>query len=395
MRIGRILFSPDRGGSPAPHYFSIKWSGEMSGWQITNVPRSLPLSAATAAVDRILNLDAGRAFLVPTLSAIVGQELSRAKVGSELTVHKFEDGADSGIFKVTAQVNMGKIMDVSFCLNVSRHPANNKLHENIFENLSRLWKIDPRYVVRPLAFGRGEVVHEGQKIELAVFPTIWEENYAQVNMFSTANGLQSLDSVETFNVIGERRIYLSPPLAGQDNFVGDRIEGKIAEGIVRTLTHYFNPQTGEAIRWYMINIGDFIYRPGVDDDPSIKLVTARKFSPPPNVRPASPVMNGSNFLYELLFHCENSVFQQEPARRSMIFTFTPADVYRGVKKALVQKYGTDEAFNLFTKLIKVCLFRLEYSDYQPESKMVDYRTRLIIREFKRLAAEDNNSPAIS
>jgi hypothetical protein len=363
----------------------------MDRWHLPGGGKDLPLRAVVQAVNEILNRDQGRAFLLPSLSRACRSDLSLDRVNKNLTISLIQEGTDSGIFKVKTEVHPAGYhpMNVAFCLNVSRHPRLNDLHESIFSNLKRLWEINSKYVAEP--FCQGRAVLRGKR-ELVVFSTKWLEGYTEVNMFNWAEALGAGPVRNGFEPLGLRGLRLNAPFETgfYEGIIREPLADEIASEMVKILTLYFDPRTEEAIGDYGINSGDFVYRADPDGGFTLKLVTCRQIIKFPASPSSKEHVRAFLFLDDLFRHSENSVHHQEWAdpgewRRYTIFTFTPNDVCRGVKKALVEKYGAEKALPMVLNwLAAYVAMEGEVQKVQPlETKESIFRQHLIMREIEK------------
>jgi hypothetical protein len=347
MKTASVLGVSGPGGRGPSNTFNIAWEGNVKSWSLLDLPgTSMPL--VCSAIEEVINRDAGAAFLLPSLSRTCRFEVGLNRVARDLTILKFQEGRYSGVFKVTAKVDMpGQgYKSFSFCLNASRTSEFNALQTDIHRLLDFLRGINPRFVVEPFYLETGSFSQGGRRGEVAVHSSEWLEGYTEVNMFNSGEDLPGLEAV------GWRRVKLNNPFFhGEGTIEDDSLADAIAEEMVKILTIYFDSKTARAIWNYGINAGDFVCRIKADGTPDLKLITARAIRDYP--AHDKEHVKAYGFLDELFYHRENSSHHQNPldpqsVMRYLIYPFTPMDVCRGLKKGLVEKYGADEAH---TKLL--------------------------------------------
>lgn len=123
MKTDPIPLRPPGGGRKTADAFRLNWKGRQPDrWHIMSQHVDLPLRVATSAVSELLTRDQGRAFLLPSLSRACHSPLSLHQVDRDLDIIHFQEGADSGIFKVDARIKLdgGEPKTYSICLNVAR-----------------------------------------------------------------------------------------------------------------------------------------------------------------------------------------------------------------------------------------------------------------------------------
>ena len=352
------------------------------------------MNAVLYALTEILNRDNGKAFLLPSLSKACGFPLSLDRINRNLTVSFLQEGSDSGIFKVEAKVNTADqgAKRFSFCLNIARNPRLNDLHAAIYHNLKRLRESDGRFVVEPFCLDAAASMQEGRKIELAVFSAEWLKGYTEVNMFNEAEAVDGEPAKNGFEPLGLRRLRFNYP--GRDGFlrgiIRDRaLADEIASEMVKILTLYFDPQTEEAVGNYAINAGDFVYRAGPGGAFSLKLVTCRQIIKFPAAPSDQEHLRAFIFLDDLFRHRENSVHHQEGAdpidwRRYAIFTFTPTDICRGIKKALIERQGAEKARPMVLNWLAayIAMDRLAQEFQPPGTREIIFRQAMIKQEIE-------------
>ncbi|MFA6169521.1 MAG: hypothetical protein WC772_01955 [Candidatus Margulisiibacteriota bacterium] len=348
MKAGQISRVPPGGGGREFNSFRLKWRGNVDRWNIFVDPRDLPLRVITSALTEIVNRDGGRAFLLPSLTKASGLQVTPERIG-ELSASFFQEGGDSGIFKLEAKIvlpGQGE-KTVAFCLNVARNPELNDLHAEIFRNLQRLRKIDPAYVVEPFCLDLATARDGEREIKVAVFSTEWLTGYTEVNMFNLAESIDGGVALDGLEAVGMRQLRFNQPSRSgyYDGVIKDHfLEEAIAVEMVRILTAYFKPETMEMIVDYGINSGDFVCRLESDGSFSLKLVTCRDILRHDDFPSAPTAVRAFPLLEELFRHRENSVHHQSrldlaDLMKYSIYTFNPSEVCEGVVKALVAKYG--------------------------------------------------------
>ncbi|MBU0686804.1 MAG: hypothetical protein KKB81_03010 [Candidatus Margulisbacteria bacterium] len=329
--------------------FQINWRRNTRRWHILPGPQHMPIRATKRALTDLINRDAGKAFLLPSLSHACGQDVILRHVKPQITISRTNEGGDSGIFKVTAEVNVdGGYRPVSFCLHTAKGPELNDLHSGIFTNLRGLRLINDRYVVEPFCFGEGRFTYHRAEGELAVYSTEWLEGFIEVNMLNAAY-LMDLDSEGSlphpWACARPRQVLINDPAVPfLDRMVEEtRAQIKIAGSMVKILALYFNPATGEGIRDWLVNAGDFVYRQAEDGSPTLKLITARGFSRLPDCELDNPDLNKFIFTWRILNRLENSVTHQDRGAPGFewyaIYPFTVPDIHGGIIAALKERYG--------------------------------------------------------
>lgn len=406
MNIQQVSLPPGNGGGSGPRIFHIKWKGMINQWQTPGKGRAVPISVVLAAITELVNQEQGRAFFLPSLSKASGFPVTLDRVSRNLTIEKMTEGADAGIFKVTAEVTAetGDKKSFSFCLNSSKSPQSNALHHDICQNLARARKMNPDYPVRPFYLGKGKALHQGQEISLAVLSTEWLEEFTEVNMTNIAERRADFQPDPGFAVVGLRRMILNDPVrfrSLEEAVIQDeQLADSIAAEMVKILALYFNPQTGEGIEDWGVNNGDFVYKPKPDGSVGLKLVTIRKFGciPLPKYFLA-PHFIAFPFIDRLLMHRENSITQQDPAdprhEDFAIHPFTPTDICRGLKLAFVERYGQEKAREILLKWIGTYLLGGKLAaQIQPafEDKQRMFRTIFFHQEAGRFLFEEEKYP---
>lgn len=389
MRVDRTSSVPPSSGSGISGGFRITWQDGSDRWHIRN-QNDVPMSTVRQALTEVLNRDRGRSFLLPSLGKAAGFRIVPERLDRNLKVWLVQEGANSGIFRVDAKVkriaNQGP-KTFSFCLNAARNPSLNDLHEKIFRNLGKLRAADPRYVVEPFAFGLAAARHEEREVELAVISTEWLDGFTEVNMFNAAEAVDGGPPLNGLEVAGLRQVRFNE--AGKTFREGIIKDGKLANSIasemVKILVLYFDSQAARPIVDYGINSGDFVYRVRPDGGFDLKLVTCREIREFPELTENQEFAKGFILLEELLNHRENSVHYQArfagaEFRKYAIYTFTPTDVCRGIKSALIERYGVVEGRPVAHKFLYGYLRLSEkMQEMMPaESKEVYFR-RIMIR----------------
>ena len=401
MTVSNIKFYPGTPEGSSLKPFKIIWKGNTSQWGTHGRQVSLPIAVNLAAITELINRNSGRTFLLPSLSKVCGFSVTLDQVNRNLTIKKIQEGGDSGIFKVAAEVNLGaeNRKTFSFCLNSSKHPQLNKLHHDIYHNLVQARKTNAEYAVKPLFLGKGKTSYEGEQVRLAIFSTDWLEGYTEVDMINAAEDPDGRFTDLGLAAIGHRKIFLniSKNESLADGMINDpSLEDAIAEEMVKIFTIYFNPTTGEGIREWGINNGDFVYKPN-NEGFSLKLVTIRSLDPFPTFSKQTPAVNALPFIDNLLMHREYSVSHQDRldpmADTLSLFPFTLTDICRGIKKGLIEKPDKERARELLFQWLGVYLALDRMSGgLRSERKDLVFRTALMRQEIGRFLFEEEKYP---
>jgi len=215
--------------------------------------------------------------------------------------------------------------------------------------------------------------------------------------------LPSLSKACGFEAIGLRKIILNSPIfrSYEEATINDpELEAAIAEEMVKILTLYFDPLTGEAIRKWGVNNGDFVYKALPDGAFSLKLVSARSLEPYPILNENSPHFNAMGFIDNLIRTREWSITHQNPddpqSNQLALFPFTPTDICRGIKKALVEKHGAKAARPMLLKWLGAYItgntLAAQIKELPPEEKVLVFRSIMAREEIGRFLFEEEKYP---
>ena len=336
--------------------FKVYWQGNRNHWDFKR-NGDIPFPICQQAIENMLNAKGGTAFLCPSLSKALGFEINPSQVTHNIAVQKIQEGLDSGIFKVTAEVNcQGESRPVSFCLVVSRGTYKNELHKQIPKHLNHLRKQQPDYVVRPFFIGTAQANYQGGQIPLVMYSTEWLENHIEVNM-RNATEVIILPGLEE---VGLRGLVFNSEAHPINTFVPDNLAEAIATEMVKILTLFFDPQTGEHIGKYGINAGDFVSHAQPNGAFSLKLVTCRAINnfPKENI----PIeLTIYHYIYSLLTGKENSlcypisIYTEAVVQKYSIYPFTPQNICQGIIKALIAKLGPEKGLEEAIKWLAIYL----------------------------------------
>ena len=397
MTIRKAHLSAGGASGTGSNTFRINWKGKIDKWGTHG--KALPIDVHCSAVSERLNRDQGRTFLLPSLAKACGTTLSLDRVDRNITVDKIQEGGDSGIFKVTAKVDVDGKRTVSFCLNSAKHPDKNQLHNTIMRNLARVRRINPEYAVRPYYLGPGIAQHEREEVSLAMLSTEWLEGYMELSMINMAEDLTGRRPDPGMAAMGLKRLLINHPSAGEtirDAIIKDaELASAIAEEMVKIFTLYFNPATGECIQQWGINNGDFVYKPNPDGTFSLKLVSIRSFAP---IRTPDHSIgqhfNAFPFIDRLLTMRETSVSHQHPdpwAETLSIHPFTPTDICRGIRAGLIEIHGEKEGKAMLIKWLATYAMANSLSQrmgdcFQLKERLL--RSMMMQQEIKRFLVDE-------
>ncbi|MFA6431282.1 MAG: hypothetical protein WCV91_02725 [Candidatus Margulisiibacteriota bacterium] len=371
MAIDSIRLYPSGIGAPHSTRFRLTWTGQLDRWRCVANQPGFPIRVSCAAIEEALTRENGQAFLLRSLSRACGQELNITQVDPEITVYKDQEGSDSGIFKVTAKVTTGsgETKPVSFCINAAKASSQNQRHHDIFDNFIQLRKIDPRFVVRPYFYTIGKALHQGSEVGLAVFSVEWLEGYSEVSAVNIAEDFSGLPPDLGMAPAGMRRFFLNDRKfkSMHEAEIRDRkLTEALGEEMIRILFTYFDLETGIGIHNFGINNGDFVYKALPDGSFSLKLISVRRFAPFPKAEIVGKShFNILGFIDKLLYKKETSVTHNDPADRYYdtlaIYPFTALDICRGIRKALIEKYGPEAYKPVLLKILGTLLLMSKLS----------------------------------
>jgi len=336
--------------------FKLFWQGKRNHWDFKG-QGELPFLICQNAIENLLNAKGGAAFLCPSLSKALGFDINHTQVTKDIAIEKIQEGLDSGIFKVTAEVNyQGEKRPVSFCLVVSRGHYKNELHKQIPKHLAHLRKQQPDYVVRPFYSGTGYAPYQRDRISLVMYSTEWLNNSIEINM----RNLTEATKVSGLEEIGLRGLVFNGEALPINKFIPDELAERIAAEMVKIVTLFFNPETGEHIEKYGINAGDFVYQEQPNGTFNLKLITCRAIEKFPKER-ISTELTIYHYIYSLLTNKENSLcypislYPYPVVQKHSIYPFTPQNICQGIIKAFIAKLDPEKGLEEAIKWLAIYL----------------------------------------
>jgi methylase of polypeptide subunit release factors/anti-sigma regulatory factor (Ser/Thr protein kinase) len=315
---------------------------------------SVPMEDIDHALIDLFRNNEGK-FIRDTLSKKVGHEIALKHIDNHIVIELRNEAARSGIYKVYTGVSegdSGQFKPCAFGLAVAKCDFLNRAVENEFNTVNHFRQIC-RYVMQPYCCDRVSISVAGINTELAVFSMEWKEGFEEVNFVSRR---LARDRPEDFGDLVQPAesgagVVLSAynPARGLTTLVpldNEQTGRNIKEEIVKIITLCFDPEKGERLEDSCFNAGDFVYNPDTKEVSLISCRGIRAMNQEGMFEYTKEQVNVYDFIFWLLSTktISQGICWLPPGHWGDYeeIIFEPQDVFNGIKKALIEKYGPRE-----------------------------------------------------
>ncbi|MDP3786782.1 MAG: ATP-binding protein [Candidatus Omnitrophota bacterium] len=366
--------------TPAPAYSSVQYQVKdplESSSAYKPLIHHLPLSAIRKSINDLLLKDRSK-FLTETIGNITGTQVKAEDI-EDVILEYNNTAAVALIFKVMCKVavSSGETKEVSFCLVVSKSDESNGKLNHEFTNQKILFEKHPTSdIAEPYVVSIGNYRLSGIDNSLFAYSTKWKDGYEEANVVSRR---ASKDRVIKRRLArparkGMQFVLNTDPVTAFSEEESHYIQREIA----KTITLCFDPETGEGMWNYIINAGDFLYNPRLQEiavicvrDRTLSYIDAHpEFTEREKIAIYMELLLGHRGVSQYTIHLPPKI-----AQRYIDYYLSVTDIFNGMRDAFIEQgLSEEEAAKKLKEWIDYYLrYREKLGDKLEKSRIDDVR----------------------